>query len=208
MPRTRIAGWQPFPPLRPGPLQPDTCTERDHAPTSLLFPAFRLRTASLALSAVVLTGCMSLAPAPDTPPLPCPKPGLRILDQHRRRPRGRTCLAGVLHRPPLLQRLIETALENNRDLRLAALRRGSQRRIPHSALGSISCRGRGCPRWTRPRPWRPEHVGPVAGGRRISGRGGFEHLGAGSVGRVRNLEDAALQSWLASDAAPGPSTWR
>ncbi|MBP9955904.1 MAG: RND transporter, partial [Pseudomonas sp.] len=91
-------------------------------PASLLFPAFSLRTASLALSAVVLTGCMSLAPAPDTPPLPVPEAWPAHLGSGTDGAHAGELAWQAYFTDPLLQRLIETALENNRDLRLAALR--------------------------------------------------------------------------------------
>ncbi|HNK51112.1 MAG TPA: hypothetical protein PKI24_19545, partial [Nitrospira sp.] len=91
-------------------------------PASLLFTAFRLRTASLALSGVVLTGCMSLAPAPDTPPLPVPVTWPGHLGSGTDGATPRDLAWQAYFTDPLLQRLIETALENNRDLRVAALR--------------------------------------------------------------------------------------
>ena len=171
-------------------------------PAFPLFPEFRPRTASLALSAVVLTGCMSLAPTPDTPPLPVPDvwPGHLVSNAD-------SAHAGELawqayFTDPLLQRLIETALENNRDLRLAALRveeASAAFRIQRSdrfpAVGLSAQGGRA----------------RVPGDLNMSGRsqvGGEYRAEVGLTtweldlwGRVRNLEDAALQTWLASDAA-------
>jgi hypothetical protein len=95
---------------------------------------------------------------------------------------ARACVAGVLHRPLAATPHRDCAGKQPRSARGGAARRGSQRHIPHSALGSFSRHGRGRPRWTRAGPWRPEHVGPLAGGWRVPGRGGFDHLGAGSVG--------------------------
>lgn len=171
-------------------------------PASLLFPAFSLRTASLALSAVVLTGCMSLAPAPDTPPLPVPEAWPAHLGSGTDGAHAGELAWQAYFTDPLLQRLIETALENNRDLRLAALRVEEasatfriQRsdRFPAVGVGAQGGRAR------------------VPGDLNMSGRsqvGGEYRAEVGLStweldlwGRVRNLEDAALQRWLASDAA-------
>jgi multidrug efflux system outer membrane protein len=171
-------------------------------PTSPLFPAFRLRAASLALSAVVLTGCMSLAPAPDTPPLPVPEAWPAHLGSGTDGAHAGELAWQAYFTDPLLQRLIETALENNRDLRVAALRVEEasatfriQRsdRFPAMGVGAQGGRAR------------------VPGDLNMSGRsqvGGEYRAEVGLStweldlwGRVRNLEDAALQSWLASDAA-------
>ena len=171
-------------------------------PASLLFPAFSLRTASLALRAVVLTGCMALAPAPDTPPLPVPEAWPAHLGSGTDGAHAGELAWQAYFTDPLLQRLIETALENNRDLRLAALRVEEasaafriQRsdRFPAVGVGAQGGRAR------------------VPGDLNMSGRsqvGGEYRAEVGLStweldlwGRVRNLEDAALQSWLASDAA-------
>ena len=171
-------------------------------PASLLFPAFSLRTASLALSAVVLTGCMSLAPAPDTPPLPVPEAWPAHLGSGTDGAHAGELAWQAYFTDPLLQRLIETALENNRDLRVAALRVEEasatfriQRsdRFPAMGVGAQGGRAR------------------VPGDLNMSGRsqvGGEYRAEVGLTtweldlwGRIRNLEDAALQTWLASDAA-------
>jgi len=171
-------------------------------PTSPLFPAFRLRAASLALSAVVLTGCMSLAPAPDTPPLPVPEAWPAHLGSGTDGAHAGELAWQAYFTDPLLQRLIETALENNRDLRVAALRVEEasatfriQRsdRFPAMGVGAQGGRAR------------------VPGDLNMSGRsqvGGEYRAEVGLTtweldlwGRIRNLEDAALQTWLASDAA-------
>jgi len=171
-------------------------------PASLLFPEFRLRTATLALSAVALTGCMSLAPAPNTPPLPAPKVWPSHLESSTDGAHAGELAWQAYFTDPLLQRLIETALENNRDLRLAALRVEEasaafriQRsdRFPAVGVGAQGGRAR------------------VPGDLNMSGRshvGGEYRAEVGLStweldlwGRVRNLEDAALQTWLATDAA-------
>lgn len=171
-------------------------------PAFPLFPELRLRTALLTLSAVVLTGCISLAPAPDTPPLPVPEAWPAHLGSGIDGAHAGELAWQAYFTDPLLQRLIETALKNNRDLRLAALRVEEasaafriQRsdRFPAVGVGAQGGRAR------------------FPGDLNMSGRSqvGGEYraevgLSAWELdlwGRVRNLEDAALQSWLASDAA-------
>ena len=110
------------PPLQPGPISPNPLRNVIMPPAFPLLSEFKLRTASLALSAVVLTGCMSLAPAPDTPPLPVPEVWPGHLESSTEGAHAGELAWQAYFTDPLLQRLIETALENNRDLRLAALR--------------------------------------------------------------------------------------
>ena len=187
-----FAGWPPIPSCQPSPIP---CTERDHAPNFLLFRV-QIARCLVGPERRRLDRLHVARAGARHPPLPVPKPGPRILDQAPTAPRGRACLAGVLHRP-LLQRLIETALENNRDLRLAALR-AWPRPAPHwhqrsdrtASVGvgasmdahkpatawNPGCRHRGS--W-----WaadiRPRWVGSP---------------GAGPVGPDPSLEDAALQT--------------
>ncbi|WP_339650886.1 efflux transporter outer membrane subunit [Halopseudomonas pelagia] len=166
------------------------------------FFEFSLRTASLTLSAVILTSCMSLAPAPETPPLPVPNAWPDHLASAAGGAHAGELAWQAYFTDPLLQRLIETALENNRDLRLAALRVNEasaafriQRsdRFPAVGLGVQGGRGR------------------VPGDLNVTGRSqvnseyraevGLSSWELDLWGRVRNLEAAALQTWLASDAA-------
>ncbi len=171
-------------------------------PASPVFPAFSLRAAWLALSAVVLAGCMSLAPAPETPPLPVPEAWPAHLEPGTDGADAGGLAWQAYFTDPLLQRLIETALANNRDLRLAALRVEEasaafriQRADLFPAVGVNAQGGRA----------------RVPGDLNMSGRsqvGGEYRAEVGLNtweldlwGRIRNLEDAALQTWLASDAA-------
>lgn len=150
----------------------------------------------------MLTGCMSLAPAPDPPPLPVPEVWPGHLASSADGARAGELAWRAYFTDPLLQRLIETALANNRDLRLAALRVEEasaafriQRsdRLPAVGIGTQGGRAR------------------VPGDLNMSGRSqlGSEYraeVGLSSWeldlwGRIRNLEDAALETWLASDAA-------
>ncbi|MFA5494539.1 MAG: efflux transporter outer membrane subunit [Porticoccaceae bacterium] len=156
----------------------------------------------MVLTAVVLTGCMSLAPQPDTPPLPVSDTWPGHLASNVNGAHAADLSWRSYFTDPLLQRLIETALENNRDLRLAAL---------HVEEASAAFRIRRADRF-------PD-VGLGAQGGRVRSPGDLNLSGQSVVsgeyraevglssweldlwGRVRNLEDAALQSWLATDAA-------
>jgi len=103
---------------------------------------------------------------------------------------------------PELQRVIELALENSRDLRAAVLRveearalRGIQRadRLPNIAVGAASQRGR-----------TPADLSML--GRSYVSRAYQVTVGASAWeldfwGRVRNLDLAAIESYLAVDAA-------
>lgn len=173
-------------------------------PVSSIHPKPPQRAASLILTVTVaiLSGCMSLTPAPQTPPLPVPDAWPNYLAPDADGARAHDLSWQAYFTGPLLQRLIGIALENNRDLRLAALRVEEARatfriqradRFPGVGLGSQAVRAR------------------VPGDLNISGQtqiGGEYRVEAGLSsweldlwGRVRNLNDAALQSWLATDAA-------
>jgi NodT family efflux transporter outer membrane factor (OMF) lipoprotein len=142
---------------------------------------------------------MSLAPAPDTPPLPVPEAWPAHLGSGTDGAHAGELAWQAYFTDPLLQRLIETALENNRDLRVAALRVEEasatfriQRsdRFPAMGVGAQGGRAR------------------VPGDLNMSGRslvGGEYRAEVGLTtweldlwGRIRNLEDPALQTWLAS----------
>lgn len=153
-----------------------------------------------ALLATLCVGCASLAPDYEAPPPPVPDhwpdtvqgtageraPGLAWSDYFT---------------DPLLRQLIQTALDNNRDLRTALLRveearaiHQIQRRdlVPQINVGAQAARAR------------------VPGDLNITGRpatGGEYRVEAGLSsweldlwGRVRNLNDSALQEWLATQA--------
>lgn len=162
-------------------------------------PAWRRRIAS-ALLATLCVGCASLAPDYEAPPLPVPD----------RWPDAVQGAAGQ-HAPglawndyftdPLLRQLIQTALDNNRDLRTALLRVEEARAayqiqrtdlVPQLSAGARAARAR------------------VPGDLNISGRpvtsGEYRvEVGLSSWeldlwGRVRNLNDSALREWLATQA--------
>ncbi|MBI4998695.1 MAG: efflux transporter outer membrane subunit [Rhodocyclales bacterium] len=148
---------------------------------------------------ILLAGCTSLAPPHERPALP-------VADRYPYE------IAGGIAAPsldwndyfadPRLRRLISLALEHNRDLRTAVLQvqearalHGIQRaeRLPSVALGLDASRGR------------------TPGDLSLTGQpstGGTYQVGLGVNaweldfwGRVRSLQDAALQDYLATDQA-------
>lgn len=156
-----------------------------------------------ALFAVVamLAGCASMAPEFHVPALPVPE--TYPLDAPAGSGRRAPDMAWRAYfADPRLQQLIGMALQNNRDLRLAALRvqearatYGIQRaeRLPAIDVGGDGSRSRV-----------PASLS-VTGRPLVSGRYQVA-LGANAWeidfwGRLQSLQDAALQSFLASDAA-------
>ena len=102
---------------------------------------------------------------------------------------------------PLLQRLIETALGNNRDLRVAALRAEEARaafqiqradQFPGLGLGVQGARARV--------PGDLNYYGQSVVGSEYRAEVGLSSWELDLWGRIRNLKDAALQQWLATDA--------
>ncbi|MCE0734086.1 efflux transporter outer membrane subunit [Halomonas sp. G15] len=145
---------------------------------------------------------MSLAPAPDTPPLPVPEVWPAHLESGTDGAHAGELPWQAYFTDPLLRRLIETALENNRDLRLAALRVEEasaafriQRsdRFPAVGVGTQGGRAR--------IPGDLNMLGRTQVGGEYRAEVGLTTWELDLWGRVRNLEDAALQTWLASDAA-------
>ncbi len=162
------------------------------------------RTAAAALAAALATalaGCASLAPPHEPPPLPTPE----AWPAHLQAGAQGVAAAGLPWREyftdPALRQLIATALEHNRDLRVAALRAEEARAafqiqrselFPAIGVGGQAARAR------------------VPGDLNLSGRSvvsgeyraevGFSSWELDLWGRVRSLKDAALQTWLARDA--------
>lgn len=159
----------------------------------------RWRVRSVIAIAVLLSGCASLAPTHERPALP-------VADRYP------DAAAESVAAPALdwndyffdaqLRRLIALALEHNRDLRTAVLQvqearalHGIQRaeRLPGVSLGADATRGR------------------TPGDLSLSGEpstGGSYQIGLGVNaweldfwGRVRNLQQAALQDYLSTDQA-------
>ncbi|AMD47855.1 RND transporter [Bordetella holmesii F627] len=165
------------------------------------------RLLSLAISAILLSGCISLAPDYERPALPVaasfPQPSGSLTIS--------APAAAVdwqsFYTDPQLRGLITQALNNNRDLRLAVLRveearaaYGIERAGLFPTLG-VTADG------TRQR---------TPGDLNLTGRsvtGSQYQVGLGMAaweldfwGRVRNLKDAALEQYLATDAAQRAAT--
>ncbi len=155
------------------------------------------------LLAVALGGCVSLAPEQQTPPLPVPESWSSVsavtddASFSARSQPWRTYFTD-----PVLQRLIETALANNRDLRAAVLRVEEARaafsiqrseRFPVISVGGQGARSR------VPGDFSPTGRHQVSG--EYQAEVGLSSWELDFWGRVRSLEESALQSWLATDAA-------
>ncbi|THF61700.1 efflux transporter outer membrane subunit [Pseudothauera rhizosphaerae] len=162
-----------------------------------------LRAVAAGLAAASLAGCVSLAPQHETPPLPVPN--TYPAD-------GRTSVASAVNAhglpwneyftDPALQRLIEAALANNRDLRTAALRVDEARaafriqradRFPGIDVGAQGARAR--------TPGDLNVSGDSVVGGEYRAEVGLSTWELDLWGRVRSLETSALQAWLATDAA-------
>ncbi|MBO9332975.1 RND transporter [Achromobacter pulmonis] len=149
-----------------------------------------------------LAGCMSLAPPHDTPPQPVPQtwaPDLVGADTGIAAP----ALAWRQYfTDPLLQRLIDTALRNNRDMRVAVLRveeaRAAFQIQRADRFPTLGVQGQGG------RARVPGDLN-LTGQPRVSGEYraevGLSTWELDLWGRVRNLSESALQSWLSTDAA-------
>ncbi|MGH8818103.1 MAG: efflux transporter outer membrane subunit [Achromobacter pestifer] len=165
-----------------------------------------LRIAPAVLTLLLVTGCVSMAPPYSRPALPVPA----TYDAPNARPAS-LAASGISWRTyfsdPTLHQLIDTALVNNRDLRTALLRvqearalYGIQRADQFPTLG-VQADG------TR---------GRVPGDLNLTGQpqtSSQYQVGVGLAsweldfwGRVRSLKDAALQNYLATDAAAQAAT--
>lgn len=155
-----------------------------------------------ATAVLLLTGCASMAPEYARPQAPMPE--AYALPVTGAEPAG---VVQNLHwhdyfTDPVLQQLLAAALDHNRDLRMALLRveearasYGIQRseRLPDINLGGQGARSR-----------IPADLSPS--GRSVVGSEYRAEVGLTSWeldlwGRVRSLEQSALESWLASEAA-------
>ncbi|MDO4682675.1 MAG: efflux transporter outer membrane subunit [Lautropia sp.] len=165
-------------------------------PTSSLTPAPLLRPAALA-AALTLTGCMSLAPVHQTPKAP-----VDAQFAHGSPDTG-SALPAAADIPwkqffvdPRLQQLIQVALDNNRDLRIASLNiekaRAAYRIQRAERLPGVNAIGSG---ERAPSPLSGEQASTYTVGLGITG---FE---IDFFGRVRNLSDAALSAYLATEEA-------
>lgn len=163
---------------------------------------------SLCFVALIVSGCVNLAPPHQRPPLPVPA---RYAEAKADAAPAAQPAAAVDWRKffvdARLQRVIEQALAYNRDLRLAVLRvdearaaYGIQRaeRGPKIDAFLDTARSRA--------PGDLSGIGrPVVGNQMQLGVG-FTSWELDFWGRVRNLESAALESYLASDEARRAAT--
>ena len=171
-------------------------------PASLGCLKLSLRVASLFLGGSLLAGCLSLAPSTEIPELPVPAAWPNDLASSHAGAQTDALAWSAYFTDPVLQQLIETALLNNRDLRLAALRTeearaafGIQRseRFPDLNVGGQGGRARV--------PGDLSGSGRSQVGSEYRAEVGLSSWELDLWGRVRDLETAALQNWLATDAA-------
>lgn len=153
---------------------------------------------------VALSGCMSLAPEHNRPEAPVPQTYSADFVDYPASGQPVPMLPWRTYfTDPLLQSLIETALDNNRDLRQAILRveeagaafrilRGD--RFPEVSVGGQGARSR------MPGDLSGNIGQPMVGGE-YRAEVGLSSWELDLWGRVRNLETSALESWLATDAA-------
>jgi len=169
---------------------------------SVHVPSPAARNAAFVLAAAfwMLAGCASMAPPHETPALPVPA-HYAMPEADEGAPAAATGWRDYFT-DPRLQTLIAQALENNRDLRTAALRvqearaaYGIQRADMLPTLGAQA----GMDRSRVPADLNLTRQ-PLLGSQYQAGVG----LASWEIdfwGRVRSLNDAALQNYLASDAA-------
>ncbi len=165
------------------------------------------RLLSLAISASLLSGCMSLAPEHTRPPLPVaatfPQPGAPVS--------AAMPAAAVdwqsFYTDPELRGLIARALLNNRDLRMAVLRveearaaYGIQRADLFPTLGGAADAVR------QRTPGDLSITGQPLTASQYQVGVGMASWELDFWGRVRNLKDAALENYLATDAARQAAT--
>lgn len=165
-----------------------------------------LRIAPAALTLLLAAGCVSMAPPYHQPALPVPA-AYDAQDAAESGQQASRVAWQTYFSDPALHRLIDTALANNRDLRTALLRveearalYGIQRADQFPTLG-VQADG------TR---------GRVPGDLNLTGQPQVSsqyQVGLGLAsweldfwGRVRSLKDAALQNYLATDAAARAAT--
>lgn len=176
----------------------------NHSSATLANPtqsSFRLKCIATVIAIIVFcSGCASLAPEYKVPEMPIPQ----AWGQEAQGLQG--AVASTLSwydyfSDPRLRQLIETALDNNRDLRVAILRVEEARAVfqiqrsalfPEIRVGAQGARGR------------------VPGDLNMSGRSvtsteyradvGMSNWELDLWGRVRNLNESALQQWLSTQA--------
>ena len=152
--------------------------------------------------AMLVSGCASMAPEYVRPDAPVPASYETVMATGVSADTGQSLYWREFFTDPVLQQLITAALDNNRDLRKALLQveearaaYGIQRseRLPDIQVGGQGSRAR-----------MPADLSPS--GRSMVGSEYRAEVGLASWeldlwGRVRSLEQSALESWLATDAA-------
>lgn len=172
------------------------------------------------LAATVLAGCTSLEPKYVQPEAPIP-PGWPVGDAYLRASEAAlpTVSYRDIFRDPKLQALIEQALVNNRDLRIAAANIASARaqyrtqradRLPTVAVGADASLSRRSASGNNGTGTGTDGTGTGSGTTTSSGGGinqsygvdiGLSAFELDLFGRVRSLSNAALQQYFATEAA-------
>jgi len=152
--------------------------------------------------ALALSACVSLDPPVPKPDAPVPAVYPAYDPQAAAGESAATLSWPDYFTDPALQALIRTALENNRDLRLAALRVAEARaafriqradRFPGIDINAQGGRARV--------PASLSATGEAMVGGEYRAEVGLSSWELDLWGRVRSLEEAALQSWLATESA-------
>lgn len=167
-------------------------------------PASRTRFrqgAAIGLLTAALAGCGTLAPRPPEIAPPIPSDWIGLADTRNAVSPASTIGWEFYYRDPLLQQLIRTALDNNRDLRIAALRAEEARaafriqrseQFPAIGIGAQGARARV--------PGDLSTTGTSGVGGEYRAEVGVSSWELDLWGRVHNLKTSALEQWLASEA--------
>jgi len=152
--------------------------------------------------AVVAGGCVSLAPALPSRPLPVPNAWQEAIPDSPQDALGADTSWEAFFTDAELRALIQAALDNSRDLRAALLRVDEARaafRIERSAaFPSVDVAAAGARSRT---PADLNVTGRPVVGAEYQAYAGMPSWEVDIWGRVRSLKDAALETYLASDAA-------
>ncbi|HUD40880.1 MAG TPA: efflux transporter outer membrane subunit [Dokdonella sp.] len=149
---------------------------------------------------VVLGGCASLAPHEPLPAAPVPASWTQTAPADDGQPAAALAWRDYFT-DPVLRQLIDTALAHNRDLRLAVLRADQARAafriqradaLPGLGLGAQAARARV--------PGDLNLSGVSAVGGEYRAEVGLSSWELDLWGRVRSLNEAALQQWLSGEA--------
>lgn len=162
----------------------------------------RLRSLSFALLAVFGTACSTLAPDTQLPaaPVPASFPGAEAVNAAAPEAEARGWREQFAD--PRLRELIELGLANNRDLRIAALnidKARAQYGIQHAALYPAIAASGGQTAQRLPADLSPSANAAI--NRQYSATLGFAAYELDFFGRVRSLDEQALQLYLGSEEA-------